>query len=168
MVLEAMAERDSAALDLGRTTIVAPRSGIVSNIALQTGEHVEAGVPVFSIVISHPLWIEANLKETDLTHVRENQEATVEVDAYPNQTWRARVVGISPATGAEFSLLPPQNASGNWVKVVQRVPVRLVILGQPEDRPLRAGMSVRVEIDTQRERDLPPLVQSALAWATGR
>ena len=168
MVLEAMAERDSAALDLGRTTIVAPRAGIVSNIALQTGEHVEAGVPVFSIVISDPLWIEANLKETDLTHVRKNQEAKVEVDAYPNDIWRARVVGISPATGAEFSLLPPQNASGNWVKVVQRVPVRLEILGQPEDRPLRAGMSVRVEIDTQRERDLPPLVQSALAWATGR
>jgi membrane fusion protein (multidrug efflux system) len=167
-VLEAVAERDRAALDLGRTTVVAPLAGIVSNIALQAGEHVAAGVPVFSIVISDPLWIEANLKETDLTHVRENQDASVEVDAYPNHAWRARVVGISPATGAEFALLPPQNASGNWVKVVQRVPIRLEILRRPEDPPLRAGMSVRVEIDTRRERELPPLVQSALAWATGR
>ncbi len=167
-VLEALADRDRAALDLDRTNVLAPQAGIVSNIALQAGEHVEAGEPVFSIVIPDPLWIQANLKETDLTHVRENQEAMVEVDAYPNHAWRARVVGISPATGAEFALLPPQNASGNWVKVVQRVPVRLEILRRPEDPPLRAGMSVRVEIDTRRKRDLPPLVRSALAWATGR
>ncbi len=167
-VLEALADRDRAALDLDRTKVLAPQAGIVSNIALQAGEHVEAGEPVFSIVISDPLWIQANLKETDLTHVRENQEAKVEVDAYPNHVWRARVVGISPATGAEFALLPPQNASGNWVKVVQRVPVRLEILRRPDDPPLRAGMSVRVEIDTRRKRDLPPLVRSALAWATGR
>jgi membrane fusion protein (multidrug efflux system) len=167
-VLEALADRDRAALDLNRTTVVAPRAGIVSNISLQAGEHVEAGRPAFSIVISDPLWIEANLKETDLTHLRENQEAKVEVDAYPNHIWRARVVGISPATGAEFALLPPQNASGNWVKVVQRIPVRLEILRRPNDPPLRAGMSVKVEIDTRRNRELPPLVRSALAWATGR
>jgi len=167
-VLEALADRDRAALDLDRTTVSAPQAGIVSNIALQAGEHVEAGEPVFSIVILDPLWVEANLKETDLTYVREDQEAKVEVDAYPNHAWRARVVGISPATGAEFALLPPQNASGNWVKVVQRVPVRLEILRRPDDPPLRAGMSVRVEIDTRRKRELPPLVRSALAWATGR
>ena len=167
-VLEALAERDRAALDLARTTVMAPQAGVISNISLQAGEHVEAGVPVFSIVVSDPLWIEANLKETELTHVRENQEAKVEVDAYPNHVWRARVVGIAPATGAEFALLPPQNASGNWVKVVQRIPIRLEILRRPEDPPLRAGMSVRVEIDTRRERELPPLVRAALAWATGR
>lgn len=167
-VLEALAERDRAALDLARTTVVAPQAGIVSNISLQAGEHVEAGQPVFSIVVSDPLWIEANLKETDLTYVRENQEAKVEIDAYPNRVWRARVVGISPATGAEFALLPPQNASGNWVKVVQRIPIRLEIRRRPDDPPLRAGMSVRVEIDTRRQRELPPLVRSALAWATGR
>lgn len=166
-VLEALAERDRAALDLARTTVMAPQAGVISNISLQAGEHVEAGVPVFSIVVSDPLWIEANLKETELTHVRENQEAKVEVDAYPNHVWRARVVGIAPATGAEFALLPPQNASGNWVKVVQRIPIRLEILRRPEDPPLRAGMSVRVEIDTRRERELPPLVRAALAWATG-
>jgi len=167
-VLEALAKRDHAALDLSRTTVVAPQAGIVSNISLQAGEHVEAGEPVFSIVILDPLWIQANLKETDLTHLRENQEAKVEVDAYPNHSWQARVVGIAPATGAEFALLPPQNASGNWVKVVQRIPIRLELLRRPDDPPLRAGMSVRVEIDTRRERELPPLVRSALAWATGR
>jgi membrane fusion protein (multidrug efflux system) len=167
-VLEALAERDRAALDLSRTTVVAPSAGIVSNISLQAGEHVEAGVPVFSLVISEPLWIEANLKETDLTHLRENQQAIVEVDAYPDHSWQARVVGIAPATGAEFALLPPQNASGNWVKVVQRIPIRLEILRRPDDPPLRAGMSVRVEIDTRHERKLPALVRSALAWATGR
>ncbi len=166
-VLEALAERDRAALDLARTTVMAPQAGVISNISLQAGEHVEAGAPVFSIVVSDPLWIEANLKETELTHVRENQEAKVKVDAYPNHVWRARVVGIAPATGAEFALLPPQNASGNWVKVVQRIPIRLEILRRPEDPPLRAGMSVRVEIDTRRERELPPLVRAALAWATG-
>lgn len=167
-VLEALAERDRAALDLSRTTVVAPRAGVVSNLSLQAGEHVEAGVPVFSLVVSDPLWIQANLKETELTYLRENQEARVEVDAYPNHSWQARVVAIAPATGAEFALLPPQNASGNWVKVVQRIPVRLEILRRPDDPPLRAGMSVRVEIDTRRQRELPPLVRSALAWATGR
>ncbi len=167
-VLEAQAERDRAALDLARTTVLAPRAGVVSNLSLQAGEHVEAGEPVFSLVISDPLWIEANFKETDLTYLRENQEARVEIDAYPNHVWRARVVGIAPATGAEFALLPPQNASGNWVKVVQRIPIRLEIRRRPEDPPLRAGMSVRVEIDTRHQRELPPLVRSALAWATGR
>ena len=167
-VLQAMAERDRAALDLERTTVVAPQAGIVSNIELQVGEHVEAGTPVFSIVGIDPLWIEANLKETDLTHVRENQPARVHVDAYPAHTWRARVAGISPATGAEFALLPPQNASGNWVKVVQRIPVRLELRQRPGDPPLRAGMSVRVEIDTGHERVLPRFVQSALAWAKGQ
>ena len=167
-VLEALAERDRAALDLSRTTVVAPRAGVVSNLSLQAGEHVEAGMPVFSLVVSDPLWIQANLKETELTYLRENQEARVEVDAYPDHSWQARVVGIAPATGAEFALLPPQNASGNWVKVVQRIPVRLEILRRPDDPPLRAGMSVRVEIDTRRQRELPPLVRSALAWAIGR
>jgi membrane fusion protein (multidrug efflux system) len=166
-VLETFAARDESALDLNRTTIVAPQSGIVSNIQLQIGEYVEAGTPVFSIVVREPVWVESNLKETDLTHVRVGQNARVFIDAYPDHAWKAKVTGIGAATGAEFSVLPPQNASGNWVKVVQRLPVRLTLERRPDDPPLRAGMSAEVEIDTEVERSLPSFVESALAWATG-
>lgn len=167
LVLEAKAERDRALLDLKRATVTAPQAGIVTNLELQAGEYVAAGVPVFSIVSVDPLWVEANLKETDLTHVREGQRAVIRVDAYPGQTWQASVASIAPATGAEFSILPPQNASGNWVKVVQRIPIRLEVERNPEDPPLRAGMSVTVEIDTQHERALPAVFDSATAWVRG-
>ena len=167
LVLEAMAERDRVDLDLKRATVLTPRAGIVTKIELQPGEYVAAGVPVFSIVGVDRLWVEANLKETDLTHVREGQRALIFVDAYPDRTWQATVDSISPATGAEFSILPPQNASGNWVKVVQRIPVRLELERRSEEPPLRAGMSVRVEIDTRRERALPAF-DSAFAWVRGQ
>ncbi len=94
-------------------------------------------------------WIEANFKETDLTHMRAGQEATVDIDTYPDRTFSAVVESIGAGTGSEFSVLPPQNATGNWVKVVQRIPVRLVITDPDPDRPLRAGMSADVEVDTQ-------------------
>jgi membrane fusion protein (multidrug efflux system) len=163
--LRIKAQRDQAALDLERGAVLAPAAGVVSNMKLQPGEHVEAGTPVFSVIEAEPLWIEANLKETQLTHVREGQPATLVVDAYPDQTWGAEVTSISPATGAEFALLPPQNATGNWVKVVQRVPVHLAIAEDAGAPRLRAGMTVRVSIDTGRERDLGVLVQEALAWS---
>lgn len=166
-VQEALAEVERAQLDLTRTSVVAPADGIASNLELQIGEYVEAGTPVFSLVTTERIWVEANLKETDLTHVRPGQTATVVADAYPDHAWRARIASIAPATGAEFSLLPPQNASGNWVKVVQRVPVRLEIERRETDPPLRAGMSVKVEIDTEVERSLPLLIDQALAWVTG-
>jgi membrane fusion protein (multidrug efflux system) len=166
-VLEALTERERAQLDVLRTTVVAPLGAIVSNIDLQIGEYVTAGTPVFSLVAAERVWVQANLKETDLTHVRVGQQARVMVDAYPDHSWPARVASISPATGAEFALLPPQNASGNWVKVVQRVPLRLELERRPSDPPLRAGMSVEVEIDTQVARSLPGLIDSALAWVTG-
>ena len=140
---------------------------MVTNLHLQAGEYIEDGDPVFSIVRTRPVWVEANLKETALTHVRVGQSATITIDAYPSRVWPARVEGISAATGAEFSLLPPQNASGNWVKVVQRLPVRLSLETSPGDPPLRTGMSVGVEIDTGHERELPGIVASALAWFTG-
>ena len=109
-----------------------------------------------------------NLKETQLTHVEVGQEASFVVDAYPDVTWTAKVASISPATGSEFAILPPQNASGNWVKVVQRVPVRLKIEPNPGAPPLRAGMTAVVSIDTKQERDLMSLYASAMAFVGGK
>jgi membrane fusion protein (multidrug efflux system) len=161
-VLEAQAERDAAALDLARTRVRAPAAGTVSNLRLQAGEHVARGTAVFSLVQSGPRWIEANFKETQLTDMRVGQPARIVADAFPDVTWRARVSAIAPATGAEFALLPPQNATGNWVKVVQRVPVHLEI-EQPEasaaDTPeLRAGMTVSVSVETGAKRGMPDLL----------
>ena len=162
---QALAELDQALLDLEYTVVKAPSAGVISNLQLEVGEYVEAGKPVFSLVSAAEPWVTANLKETDLTHIREGQLATVRADAYPDHQWQAVIASISPATGAEFSLLPPQNASGNWVKVVQRVPVRLTLVeSSVSGPPLRAGMSVHVSIDTEHDRPLPPFVQSALAW----
>lgn len=147
-----------------RQTIVrAPADGIVSNMQLQAGEYVEEGKAIFSLVNDSDMWVEANLKETQLTHLSEGQPATLSVDAYPDVTWQAVVSDIAPATGAEFALLPPQNATGNWVKVVQRVPVRLRIKQQPDLPQLRAGMTVVAEIDTGHQREWPLPFGEALA-----
>ena len=145
---------DQAAIDLAGTTIRAPASGVVSNMKLQVGEYAQAGKPVFSLIEDDPVWIEANLKETQLTHIHLGQQATVVADAYPDAIWNTSVASIAPATGAEFSVLPPQNASGNWVKVVQRIPIKLVITDQANGPQLRAGMTVSVRIDTRRKREL--------------
>ena len=161
-VLEAKARLERVELNLADTEIRAPVSGYITKHDLQTGEYVVAGKPVFSIVGGDKVWVEANLKETELTHVRIRQTAKITVDAYPNKAWKAEVASISPATGAEFSILPPQNATGNWVKVVQRIPVHLAII-QPKGEPkLRAGMSVVVEIDTKHQRAVPGFVRKAL------
>jgi membrane fusion protein, multidrug efflux system len=153
--LAASAARDAGRDELARVRVVAPAAGIVSNMRLQPGERVERGVPVFSLIESRPMWIEANFKETQLTHMREGQEVTVVADAYPNAKWRGRVSTIAPATKAEFAILPAQNSSGNWVKVVQRVPV-LIHLDTPPDgqTPLRAGMTVTASVDTGHVRSL--------------
>ncbi|MEZ5852883.1 MAG: HlyD family secretion protein [Hyphomicrobiaceae bacterium] len=161
-VREAKALRDQAALDLERTRIRAPASGVVTNFELQPGEHVTAGKVVFSLVSDEQVWIQANFKETDLTNVKVGQGATVHVDTYPDHDLDAKVASISFATGAEFAVLPPQNATGNWVKVVQRLPVRLR-LARSESKPsLRAGMSVVVSIDTGHRRQLPRWLQTVL------
>ena len=149
--------RDRAAKDLANTQIVAPADGIVSNINLRTGEYVKAGAAVFSLIETSNLWIEANLKETQLTYVLEGQEAEFVADSYPDVKWPSQVETISPATGAEFALLPAQNASGNWVKVVQRLPVRFSVNQTKAMPPLRAGMTVTVSIDTRRERKIKDL-----------
>ena len=151
----AQATYDQAAIDLKATTIHAPASGIVSNMKLQVGEYAQAGKPEFSLIENYPIWIEANLKETQLTHILPGQQATIVADAYPDRVWESVISSIAPTTGAEFSILPPQNASGNWVKVVQRIPINLVITDQADGPQLRAGMTVSVRIDTHRKRELP-------------
>lgn len=158
-----LAERNKALLDLERAIVRAPGQGVVSNVDMQIGEYVEEGKPVFSLMSTMGLWVEANLKETQLTHVRVGQNVKVTVDAYPDHQWTATVASMSPGTGAEFSLLPPQNATGNWVKVVQRVPVRIEIVPDLDGPVLRAGMSVTASIDTGYERPLPGAIASALA-----
>jgi len=152
--LTAQTTYDQAAVDLKATTIRAPASGIVSNMKLQVGEYALAGKPIFSLIENQPIWIEANLKETQLTHILPGQQATIVADAYPDKIWESVINSIAPATGAEFSILPPQNASGNWVKVVQRIPINLVITDQAGGPQLRAGMTVSVRIDTRRKREL--------------
>ena len=161
--LEALAELKRAAFEISRTVIEAPADGVVTSINLQPGEYVTAGEPLFGIVVSGEVWVDANLKETKLTHVTVGQTATIRVDAYPKISWRALVASIGAATGSEFSVLPPQNATGNWVKIVQRVPVRLMLLDYSGEPPLRAGMSVVVSIDTEQQRELPEFLASALA-----
>jgi membrane fusion protein, multidrug efflux system len=153
--LEAQAARNGAQLDLAHTRVTAAAAGVVSNMKLQVGEFVARGVPVFSLIESRDTWVEANFKETQLASVRVGQPARIVADAYPGVEWTARVSAISPATGAEFALLPPQNATGNWVKVVQRVPVHFAIEQTPEQPPLRAGMTVTVSVDTGHSRGLP-------------
>ncbi|MDE0971622.1 MAG: HlyD family secretion protein [Arenicellales bacterium] len=152
--LTAQTTYDQAAVELKATTIRAPASGIVSNMKLQVGEYAQAGKPIFSLIQNQPIWIEANLKETQLTHILPGQQATIVADAYPDKIWESVISSIAPATGAEFSILPPQNASGNWVKVVQRIPINLVIIDQAGGPQLRAGMTVSVRIDTRRKREL--------------
>lgn len=155
--LEAKTALDDALLDLERTRIAAPATGVVSNMKLRVGEFAEQGAPLFSLIESGQAWIEANYKETQLTHMQVGQAATLVSDIYPDQKWKGKVSAIAPATGAEFAVLPPQNATGNWVKVVQRVPVIIQI--EPGPNQLRAGMTVTVTVDTLRERGLPRNVQ---------
>lgn len=163
--LAALAQVNKAALDLKRATVLAPIAGIVSMVdRLRPGDYVNEGAPAFSLVASDSLWIEANMKETDLTYVKPGDKATITVDTYPGVEFPAVVDSVGAATGAEFSILPPQNSSGNWVKVVQRIPVRLVLQPNNDLPALRSGMSVLVDIDTQHHRQLPSFVRSALAW----
>ncbi|MEZ5852131.1 MAG: HlyD family secretion protein [Hyphomicrobiaceae bacterium] len=153
-VREKLAQRDRAKWDLERTVVRAQVAGTAVNVKLLPGEQVKSATPLFAVVSASRPWVEANFKETELTYVRPGQKATIVLDIYPDVTWEAEVQSISPATGAEFALLPPQNASGNWVKVVQRLPVKLRLLPNQEELPLRAGMTATVKVDTKRERTL--------------
>lgn len=168
LVREKLAMRDRAKLDLERTTVTASVGGVAVNVKLLPGEQVRTATPLFAIVSDTRPWVEANFKETELTYVRPGQTATVVLDIYPDITWDAEVESISPATGAEFALLPPQNASGNWVKVVQRLPVRLRLLARPNEQALRAGMTATVKVDTKRERRITQIFGGGSAAATSQ
>jgi membrane fusion protein (multidrug efflux system) len=154
-VKQMMAARDEALHNLRRTTIESPLDGIVSKRPMP-GTYATAGTPVIAVVADTDLWIEANFKETELTRVRPGQAVTIKVDTYPDTDCTGIVTSIAQATGAEFAVLPPQNASGNWVKVVQRIPVR-VSVNCPAGEPLRSGMSTTIEIDTGHSRSLGSL-----------
>ncbi|MGH8278552.1 MAG: HlyD family secretion protein [Gammaproteobacteria bacterium] len=145
---QALAARDQATLELSYTTITAPAAGVVTQVNVKPGDVVSAGRPVFALVMSGKRWVDANFKETQLTHVKVGDRAAITIDTYPHHKFDGTIVSIAPGTGSVFSLLPPQNATGNWVKVVQRIPVRILVDTSPGGPDLRAGMSAEVTIDT--------------------
>ena len=147
-IMVAQAQLERARYQLSRTQIVAPVAGMVANDVPQVGEMTPAGFTVITLLETERHWIEANLKETQLAAVHSGQAVDVVLDAYPGQVLQAEVDTVSAASGAEFALIPAQNASGNWVKVVQRVPVRLRLLDSAAAPTLRAGMSASVRIHT--------------------
>jgi membrane fusion protein (multidrug efflux system) len=148
-VRAAKARLDRARLDLSYAEVRAPDDGIVTKVdELQVGDYVTPGAAVFSLLSSREIWIEANFRETGLTYMRPGQPATIDVDTYPDVTFKAHVVSMSPGTGSDFSVLPPENATGNWVKVVQRLTVRLELDGSDTSRPLYSGISVTARVDT--------------------
>ena len=154
-VKQAQAAVDSAARNLRLTFIAAPFDGIPNNVeSIAVGAFLNAGQSAFPLVSIHDIYVEANIRETDLTYVRQGDPARVTVDAYPDTPLDAKVTTLAPASGSVFALLPPQNATGNWVKVVQRIPVRLSFGEIPDGLGLRAGMSVKVSIDTGHRRSL--------------
>jgi membrane fusion protein, multidrug efflux system len=174
MVQHAQAALDRAELNLSYTEIRAPEEGIVTKVdQLQPGDWVQGvdtGAPptsLFYLVSTKRVWVTANFKETELTHMRPGQSATVQIDTYPDVVFTARVQSLSPGTGLTFSLLPPENATGNWVKVVQRLPVRLTIDKFDANAPLNAGLSATVEVDTEYRRPWLDRVDNLLAWLAG-
>jgi membrane fusion protein (multidrug efflux system) len=157
---EARAKLEAAQLELSYCRITAPISGYIAQKNVQIGDHLQAGQPLMAVVPLQDIYVEANFKETQLENIRLGQPATFKADVYPNYTYHGKVVGIRAGTGASFSLLPPENATGNWIKVVQRVPVKIILDEPPsQDYPLRVGYSLHVTISTRDRsgRTLVPL-----------
>jgi membrane fusion protein, multidrug efflux system len=153
---EQLAARDEAQRQLDHSTVRAPINGIVTKVpSLQPGQYLAASTSALAVVATDHVWVQANPKETELTYVRPGQKATVEVDSYPGVEWTGTVESISPASSSSFSLLPAENSSGNWVKVVQRIPLRVRIENQPGKPELRVGMSVQLYVETGHPRGLP-------------
>ena len=167
LYLKHLTKLEQISFDIEQSTIFAEQDGIIAQMNLEEGEYIDIGKVLFAIVDEKNAWLEANLKETELTNIKVNQSAVFTPDAYPNNSWNAKIESISPATGSEFSILPPQNSSGNWVKVVQRVPVKIAIgssiinenIQNNSKKDLRVGMSVSVTIDTKYKRDVPFIIR---------
>jgi len=152
--LAALAELNQARLDLARVEIRAPRSGVVTRLPAM-GQFITASNIAMMLVITDKYWVEANFTETDLTYVQPGQPATVQIDTYPGTNWHGVVESVSPATGAEFSVIPAQNATGNWVKITQRVSIRIKLDNAGTDQQLlRSGLSASVTVDTGHQRQL--------------
>ena len=163
--IQAKAALGIAELNLEHTVLRAPMAGVATQVdQIQLGRFVVAGTPVFSVIdVDHP-WVDANPKESEFTYVAVGQPATLEVDAFPDHVFKGYVGSLSPGTGAEFAILPPQNATGNFVKVVQRVPVRIYFdKNDPLVKKLKAGMSVYASVDTGHRRTLAGLLGLAAA-----
>lgn len=152
---QALTKLDNARLNLSYTEIKSPIDGIAVNVSALPGENIIMGTALLNIIDDSQLWIEANYKETDLTYVKKDQPVEIRIDTYPDAVWQGIVSNITPATGAEFSLLPAQNSSGNWVKVVQRITVRIDFTELQNEPKLSTGMSAEVSIDTGHQRTLP-------------
>jgi membrane fusion protein, multidrug efflux system len=151
--LQAKSQVDEAQRQLDHTVVKAPFAGVVTDVpSIAPGKYLQASATGFFLVAADYVWVTSNPKETELTYVRPGQPVTVTVDTYPGLEWHGTVESISPAAAQEFQLLPAQNTSGNWVKVVQRIPVRVAIDKSECDRPLRAGMSSVTTIDTGKRR----------------
>jgi len=147
LVEQAQAALDRALLDFSYTTVTAPTDGVVTGVEhLQAGSYLPTATPAFVLVSTHDIWVEADFKEDQLARMRSGDSATVKIDAYPGRTFQAAVASITPGTGSQFSVLPPENATGNWVKVVQRLDVRLRLEGSLP--PVRSGLSAAVTVDT--------------------
>jgi membrane fusion protein, multidrug efflux system len=170
LVAQAQAALDRARLNLSYTVISAPTDGVAAKVEqLQVGDMIAASAPVFALVSTGDVWIEANFKEVQLARMRPGQAATVRIDRYPGRAFSAKVTSVSPSTGSQFSLLPPENATGNWVKVVQRVPVRLQLTESEAEFPLQAGLSADVTVDTRaREPKLADATESTSAGMVSR
>jgi membrane fusion protein, multidrug efflux system len=164
--LQAKALVDEAQRQLNHTAVRAPFAGIVTGVpSILPGKYLQASVTAFYLVASDHVWVDAIPKETQLTYVQPGQPATVSVDTYPGHEWHGIVESISPAAAQEFQLLPAQNTSGNWVKVVQRIPIRVRVDTGDLNLPLlRAGMSVNVDVDTGHARGLPHALAAIFSW----
>ena len=158
--MQAKAARDDAQRNLDLTTVRAPMNGIATQVdQIQLGRFVVAGTPVFSVIDTSKPWVDANPKESDFTYVAVGQPVTIDVDAFPNHVFNGTIGSLSPGTGAQFAILPPQNATGNFVKVVQRVPVRIYFDSNDKYvQKLKAGMSAYTTIDTGHRRSLAALL----------